>query len=214
LTNDTATVFITVTNGPSVQVYTLKLYAKRSGTFTDARDGQVYRKVHIGTQTWMAQNLNYQGVDGGLTIGRCYGDLSTNCGTYGRLYQWHEAMAQSASFDTILLSSTDSKGICPSNWHLPSLAEWSALYNFTGPNLGAVNAWPTSSATDLYGFGLLPAGNNNGGGFNNLGDYTYLWTRDETESDKATYVYMSSGQGLPSQSTVKTFDFSVRCIAN
>jgi len=71
----------------------------QNGTFIDSRDGKTYKTVVIGSQTWMAQNLNY----GTMVLGSkdqnddskvekyCYKDQSSNCTTDGGLYQWAEA---------------------------------------------------------------------------------------------------------------------------
>jgi uncharacterized protein (TIGR02145 family) len=154
--------------------------------FIDSRDGKKYKSVVIGTQTWMAENLNYAvDFDGILYKGSlCYGDNSggdsqDKCGTYGRLYNWATAMALGPGCDSIVCSNqiqSPHQGICPDGWHLPSDAEWNVLYTYAdkygsnetraGTRLKTVSGWDElnnngfefSNGSDLYGFSGLPSG--------------------------------------------------------
>ena len=75
------------------------------GEMIDERDGQVYKTVVIGEQTWMAENLNFE-----TESSYCYNDSAKYCDKYGRLYTWESA-----------------KNVCPTDWHLPTQTEWSSL---------------------------------------------------------------------------------------
>jgi len=122
---------------------------KKEGTFTDPRDGRVYKTVKIGKQVWMAENLAYYCAEN-CTIVK---EKPTYVKKYGRLYDWDTAMKS-----------------CPDGWHLPNNEEWLELVNFAGgyeiagEKLKATRGWNVnfkngkSSGTDEYGFAALPAG--------------------------------------------------------
>ena len=113
------------------------------GTFTDSRDGQTYKTVTIGTQTWMAQNLNYAYTDVPYKQGNytsdstswCYKDDANNCSKYGRLYTWVAAMdsvgtwstnGKGCGYNKTCSPTYPVRGICPEGWHLPT-EEWQCL---------------------------------------------------------------------------------------
>ncbi|MDR3013670.1 MAG: hypothetical protein LBU70_10780, partial [Chitinispirillales bacterium] len=146
-----------------------------SGSFTDPRDGQAYRTVRIGTQTWMAENLNFN-VSGSW----CYKNTSGNCNRFGRLYDWATVMGFSSSFNSTSCASqvqSRHRGICPVGWHVPSDAEWSTLVNFVGSPAGTrlKAASPFWNGTDNHGFSALPGGYRWGGSFYGVGTLGYWW---------------------------------------
>lgn len=115
------------------------------GTFTDARDGNVYGYVTIGSQVWMAENLRYlpsvnPPTAASSTAHRYYvmGYSGTNVATakatanytnYGVFYNWPAAMQSIPGF-RINGNPSGHQGVCPAGWHLPSHAEWCELENF------------------------------------------------------------------------------------
>jgi len=174
---------------------------------------KTYRTVKIGTQTWMAENLNYN-----ASGSKCYNNVETNCAVYGRLYNWATAMANSASSSA---NPSGVQGICPTGWHLPSSAEWDALMiavggsSTAGTKLKATSGWNGGgNGTDDYGFSALPGGFGYSIGlFSNVGDYGYWWSSTESS---ASYAY-SRGMNcydayVYSLDYDKTLFYSVRCV--
>jgi uncharacterized protein (TIGR02145 family) len=110
--------------------------------FIDQRDGKKYKTVKIGTQVWMAENLNYYTADS-----YC---MKSNPSV--RFYECKIAM-----------------NVCPSGWHLPSKEEWMTLINFAGgqengaPHLKSIFGWNKDSEVEVYsdnntGFNAIPYG--------------------------------------------------------
>lgn len=117
--------------------------------FKDERDGQTYRTVIIGTQTWMAENLNYAytGVpykyenDASDSISWCYGNDPAYCAKYGRLYTWAAAMdsvgawtenSKGCGYGKACSPTYPVQGVCPSGWHLPTEEEFRTLFTTVG----------------------------------------------------------------------------------
>jgi len=121
-----------------MKIFFFSVRCLKTPTFTDTRDNKTYKYVKIGTQTWMAENLNYN-----ATGSKCYAEgvpgvsadsIAKNCTKYGRLYDWSTAMALDASYNYDSYSAAAKhQGICPSGWHLPSDAEWNILMKHANP---------------------------------------------------------------------------------
>ncbi|MEI7662217.1 MAG: FISUMP domain-containing protein, partial [Bacteroidota bacterium] len=99
---------------------------------TDLRDNRSYPTILIGSQCWLAKNLNYGTMissastqdDNCVVEKYCPGDMASGCATFGGFYQWDELMA----FD----ASPGAQGLCPPGWHVPAVAEWLTLLNYYG----------------------------------------------------------------------------------
>jgi uncharacterized protein (TIGR02145 family) len=182
-----------------------------TGTFIDDRDGQSYQWIKIGTQIWMAENLNYDTGRGCY----CYDRVEANCEKYGRLYNWKEA-----------------KMACPDGWHLPDYEDWEKLaktikrqkgnchkagndWSMVGRYLKSLNGWKNNGGgEDTYGFKAIPAGNRTGRKlYNHLGEKAYFFSADEYDNKRAwVRLFNYHDSEFSREKLDKDFSFSVRCI--
>lgn len=203
-------------------------FMEKDGVLFDKRDSNVYKTVVIGTQTWMAENLNYADslfYSGMKGRSWCSRNSADSCEKYGLLYTWAAAMDSAGTFSTngkgcgfYTCSPTyPVRGICPEGWHLPTSAEWKVLYSAMGSSPYAAQAkgydyWP--NATDAYGFSALPAGFYIGGSINSVGVIARFWSANPYEGNNmyATAWYLDAESMYSSSGTSKRFGCSVRCI--
>ncbi len=106
------------------------------GELLDERDNHVYRTLKLGSQVWMAQNLNYA-----TDSSYCLNNDSLNCDVYGRLYPWHVAVGktleecpQDSSACDLSADYIDNKnhvrGICPAGYHMPTDSDYVELERY------------------------------------------------------------------------------------
>lgn len=184
------------------------------GTFTDLRDGHVYKMVTIGTQTWMAENLAYLPVSASaVTVGsedsgndgKSFYYINDNS-KYGVLYNWHAALTAA-----------------PAGWHLPTDAEWTTLINYlgnesdAGRKMKSTTGWisPNTGATNSSYFTALPGGARIDNSFNGVGIDGVWWSSTEYDTNSALARTLRKNY-IPIDKIYsnKYFGFSVRCIRN
>lgn len=199
------TVSLTVSNTEGSNTETKTDYITvLTNTITDTRDAQVYKIVEIGTQIWMAENLNF---DAGTTECWQYENSAANGQVYGRLYTWTAAMSA-----------------CPAGWHLSSVDDWDMLLNSLGGDLVAggklketgTSHWtaPNNFATNESGFTALPGGYMDAStGFKNLGGTAYFWTSFDVGFNSATSnKIFNDAAGVQSADVEQANGLSVRCV--
>lgn len=209
------------------------------GSMTDARDGKTYKTVTIGTQTWMAENLNYAYNLPTATLDSssiCFENNPESCAQFGRLYLWSAAMDSAAVFGTAgkhcgyaegnwdhvcERPNLKTRGVCPEGWHIPSKDEWNTLFSAVGgrftaaPKLKATDGWAENgNGTDDYGFSAVPTGFwEDPDRFGGAGERTEFWASTEDNGYnawEARFGYYSGEVDFWPGS--KKYGASVRCI--
>jgi uncharacterized protein (TIGR02145 family) len=178
---------------------------------TDIRDNKTYATIQIGSQCWMASNLNYGTTlvstqdqrDNCLFEKYCYDNNPANCITLGALYQWDEMM----QYD----NTPADQGFCPPGWHIPSENDWNTLFASYINNAFAGNPLKYSGYS---GFNALLSGENY---FNKSWNYqgltAFFWSSTShsptqalahgmNEVDPSVSIYPAS----------RVNAFSVRCL--
>jgi uncharacterized protein (TIGR02145 family) len=197
-----------------------------SGETKDEK-GKNYRKIGLGKQVWMSENLSVSGFRNGDSIPEAKtaeewmkysGDGKAawchvmndpeNDSKYGRLYNW--------------FAVSDPRGLAPKGWHIPSYEEWREMINYLGGDIPAAlkiresGSSVVDNETSNLSFSALPGGNRSGNGiFYGQGSYIYWWSSTEINSTTSYILLLNFVKcEMRSLSMGKPSGLSVRCVKN
>jgi uncharacterized protein (TIGR02145 family) len=201
VTNCSASKSISILNLPS-SIFTC------GSTLTDIRDNKTYATVQIGSQCWMAEDLNY-GIEIPVTQ-----DQRDNCIpekyslhplplTTHSFYQWDELM----QYD----DTPADQGLCPPAWHIPTETDWNTLFanyidnGFAGSPL---------KYSGYSGFNALLSGTRHmNKSWDFLGFATFFWSSTLRSSTQAWAHGMNDvDPSVSAYPSSRANAFSVRCL--
>jgi uncharacterized protein (TIGR02145 family) len=183
-------------------------------------DGNIYPTQIIGNQCWMTSNLKVTRFRNGnaVTNFSIYNGDFLNDSLFGKLY----------GADVV----NDTRGICPTGWHVPFISEWDTLINtlgglnFAGGGLKSVNSnpvidgWdrPNVGATNISLFSAKPGGMRGPYFYQFKGYYAWFWGKELIgPSLSSIRIYHQSRSvekmGFSTNNNVGAgYSFSIRCI--
>lgn len=185
--------------------------------------GEDYPTVEIGTQCWLAKNLNigsFIAADTEMTNNAeiekyCYLNNTSLCLIYGGLYQWDELM----QFSNV----EGSNGICPEGWHIPSQSDLDELLTYIDNDMRRIKDfrdphWEMnlSDSTIVLGFNALPCGYfyHHLIEFSGRNKFAQYWSTTESDSSSAICfrLFNPGWYGETFYQSNKFDAASVRCI--
>jgi uncharacterized protein (TIGR02145 family) len=113
-------------------------------------DGNEYKTIIIGTQTWMAENLRVTHYRNGDPIPNITDNTQWGIQTAGAYCSYKNTKdVDSIATHGLLYNGyavTDSRGLAPEGWHLPTDAEWTTLTTYVDGNDGVTNEYGSNIA--------------------------------------------------------------------
>ena len=196
-------------------------------------DGYTYDLVAIGDQCWFAENLrnehytNGDVIPGELNDGEwssttngaqaVYSNDASNLTDYGRLYNWYAV--------------DDSRGLCPSEWHVPTDGEFMTLEMELGMSESQANGTngrgtdqgtqmksspeddPSWDGSNTSGFsGLAGGARNDNGDFYDEGYTGYFWSASATVPFAWNRNLLGGNTEVARHYSNLRRGFSVRCV--